>query len=214
MPSVLWRCWLGGRKDIRPVKNWVMGCWNGYLSGARCRLTYGPADATATHFLLIGFTFLVPAHPGSPEQRAVKRVCVCAARQTTLVKKRFHHYYWAVSSQKDLYELPFASCMLWNIVHIHFDTCQHCIIFAAKKYIFVPCLLASTTASFQYLWRLLIQKQMTNSNINSLRKHAYYKHTVKDYSYKNYMLQYKLQAGLTVTGEVLSYWYKNSINRK
>jgi len=26
--------------------------------------------------ILIGFTFLVPAHPGSPGQRAVKRVCV------------------------------------------------------------------------------------------------------------------------------------------
>ena len=25
----------------------------------------------------IGFTFLVPAHPGSPRKRAVKRVCVC-----------------------------------------------------------------------------------------------------------------------------------------
>jgi len=25
----------------------------------------------------IGFTFLVPAHLGSPEQRAIKRVCVC-----------------------------------------------------------------------------------------------------------------------------------------
>jgi len=24
----------------------------------------------------IGFTFLVPAHPGSPRQKAVKRVCV------------------------------------------------------------------------------------------------------------------------------------------
>ena len=38
MPPVLWRCWLGGRKGIRPVKNWVVGCWRGYLSGARCRL--------------------------------------------------------------------------------------------------------------------------------------------------------------------------------
>jgi len=27
----------------------------------------------------IGFTFLVPAHPGSPRQRAVKRVCVCVS---------------------------------------------------------------------------------------------------------------------------------------
>jgi len=24
---VLWRCWLGGRKGIRPVKNWVVGFW-------------------------------------------------------------------------------------------------------------------------------------------------------------------------------------------
>ena len=51
--SVLWRCWLGGSKGIRPVKNWVVGCWHGYLSGARCRLAYGPADATATHCLLL-----------------------------------------------------------------------------------------------------------------------------------------------------------------
>ena len=29
------------------------GCWRGYLSGARCRLAYGPADATATHCLLL-----------------------------------------------------------------------------------------------------------------------------------------------------------------
>ena len=52
-PSVLWRCWLGDRKSIRPVKNWVVRCWHGYLSGARCRLAYGPADSTATHCLLL-----------------------------------------------------------------------------------------------------------------------------------------------------------------
>ena len=27
---------LGVRKGIRPAKNWVMGCWCGYLSEARC----------------------------------------------------------------------------------------------------------------------------------------------------------------------------------
>ena len=48
-PSMLWRCWLGVRKSIRPVNFWVMRCWCGYLSGARCRLfAYGPADATAS----------------------------------------------------------------------------------------------------------------------------------------------------------------------
>ena len=56
VPSVLWRCSFGGRKSIRPVKNWVMGCWRGYLSGARCRLAYGPADATATGTSSRGYT--------------------------------------------------------------------------------------------------------------------------------------------------------------
>jgi len=52
--SLLWRCWLGGRKGIRPVKKlWVVGCWRGYLSGARCRLACGQADVTATHCLLL-----------------------------------------------------------------------------------------------------------------------------------------------------------------
>jgi len=40
MHSVLWYCWLGGRKGTRSVKNWAVGCWRGYLSGARCRLAY------------------------------------------------------------------------------------------------------------------------------------------------------------------------------
>ena len=38
--------------------------------------------------LLIGFTYLVPAHPGSPGKRAVKRVCVCV-----LAEKRSHSLY-------------------------------------------------------------------------------------------------------------------------
>jgi len=61
----------------------VVGCWRCYLSGAKCELAYGPADATATHFskIQIGFTFLVPAYPGSPGKRAVKRVCVCLYQQ-------------------------------------------------------------------------------------------------------------------------------------
>ena len=84
-PSVLWRCWLGGSKGIWPVKNWVMEYWRGCLSGVRCRLA---ADASWLALMLqpltvsrfskiqIGFTFLVPAYPGSPGKRAVKRVCV------------------------------------------------------------------------------------------------------------------------------------------
>ena len=38
-----------------------------------------PLPLTVSCFseIQIGFTFLVPAHPGSPGQRAVKLACVC-----------------------------------------------------------------------------------------------------------------------------------------
>ena len=38
-----------------------------------------PLPLTVSCFskIQIGFTFLVPVHPGSPGKRAVKRVCVC-----------------------------------------------------------------------------------------------------------------------------------------
>ena len=38
-----------------------------------------PLPLTVSYFskIQIGFTFLVLAHPGSPGQRAIKRVCVC-----------------------------------------------------------------------------------------------------------------------------------------
>ena len=45
---------LVGQQEGHPAcKNGVVWCWHGYLSGARCRLAYGPADATATHYLLL-----------------------------------------------------------------------------------------------------------------------------------------------------------------
>jgi len=65
---VLWRCWLGGRKGIRPVKNWVVGCWRGYLSGGAdlhtAQLIPLPLAVSCFSKIQIGFTFLVP-------------VCVC-----------------------------------------------------------------------------------------------------------------------------------------
>jgi len=45
---------LVGRQEGHPAcKKLSGGCWRGYLSGARCRLAYDPADATATHCLLL-----------------------------------------------------------------------------------------------------------------------------------------------------------------
>jgi len=81
--SVLWRCWLGGRKGIRPVKTerWGAGVVICVERGADLHMTQlMPLPLTVSCFseIQIGFTFLVPAYPGSPGQRAVKRcVCVC-----------------------------------------------------------------------------------------------------------------------------------------
>ena len=44
---------VGWQEEHPACKNWVVGCWHGYLSGARCRLACVLADATATHCLLL-----------------------------------------------------------------------------------------------------------------------------------------------------------------
>jgi len=81
-PSVLWRCWLGGRKGIRPVKNWVVGCWHGVCleQGADLHMAQlMPLPLTVSCFskIQIGFYLSGTGSPGSPRKRAVKRVCVC-----------------------------------------------------------------------------------------------------------------------------------------
>ena len=83
MPSVLWHCWLGGRKGIRPVKKLSGGVlvWLSLEQGAdlhTAQLMPLPLIVSCFSEIKIGFTFLVPARPGSPGQRAVKRMCVCS----------------------------------------------------------------------------------------------------------------------------------------
>jgi len=48
-----------------------------------------PLTVSCFNKIQIGFTFLVPAHPGSPGQKAVKQVCVCVSILTNLITKMF-----------------------------------------------------------------------------------------------------------------------------
>jgi len=44
---------LVGRQEGHPTCKKLSGGMLAWLSGMRCRLAYGPADATATHYLLL-----------------------------------------------------------------------------------------------------------------------------------------------------------------
>jgi len=54
LPSVLLHCWLGGRKSIQPVKNWVVRYRRGYLCGVTCKwFAYGQLTTLPPHHLLL-----------------------------------------------------------------------------------------------------------------------------------------------------------------
>ena len=74
------------------VKNRAVGCWHGYLErDADLHMAQRiPLPLTVSCFskIQIGFTFLVPAHPGSLGQRAVKWVCVIVIDISYLIRHR------------------------------------------------------------------------------------------------------------------------------
>jgi len=89
LPSVLWHCWLGGRKGIRPVKNWVVGCWRGCLGwGADLHIAQQmPLPLTIScssksrlvlTFLVLPFWYLLTRVVPDIFQKSSKTVvCVC-----------------------------------------------------------------------------------------------------------------------------------------
>ena len=82
--SVLWCCWLGGRKGIRPVTNmewWGAGMIICLERGANDLHMVQLMPLPPRHLLLQQnpewFILLVPAYPGCPGKKAVERLCVC-----------------------------------------------------------------------------------------------------------------------------------------
>jgi len=73
---------LVGRQEGHPACKKLSGevlAWLSVWSEVQTCIYAADATAAVSCFskIQIGFTFLVPAHPGSPGKRAVKRVCVC-----------------------------------------------------------------------------------------------------------------------------------------
>jgi len=75
---------LVGRQEGHPACK-KLECWGAgvVICLERCadlhmaQLMPLPLTVSCFNKIQIGFTFLVLAHPGSPGQRAIKRVCVC-----------------------------------------------------------------------------------------------------------------------------------------
>jgi len=80
LPSVLWHCWLGGRKGIRPVKN-MGGWWRWAL--------VSPDGVAPSQMVSVSVSVNLPLHhkvqkfssgtgsPGGPGKRAVKWLWSC-----------------------------------------------------------------------------------------------------------------------------------------
>jgi len=74
LPSVLWRCWLGSRNGIRPVKKLsggMLAClgWDADLhidQQMPLPLTISCSGKSRLALTFLVFTFLVPAYPGGP----------------------------------------------------------------------------------------------------------------------------------------------------
>jgi len=72
--------WQEGHPACKKTEWWGAGVVICLERGADLHMSQlMPRPLTVSCFskIQIGFTFLVPAHPGSPGQRAVKRLCVC-----------------------------------------------------------------------------------------------------------------------------------------
>jgi len=97
---------LGGRTGIRPVKTewWDAGvviCLEQCADLHMAQLMPLPLTDSCFSKIQIGFTFLVPAHLGSPGKRAIKRVCVCVCWGSLLSLTFMHHKPFTHSTDTD-----------------------------------------------------------------------------------------------------------------
>ena len=87
---MLWRCWLGSRKGIQPVKTewWGAGVVICLERGAdlhTAKLMSLPLTVSCFSKIQIGFYF---SHSGSPRKTAVKCVCVFSVCNMVLVLRQ------------------------------------------------------------------------------------------------------------------------------
>ena len=91
--------WVAGRvSGLQKTERWGAGvviCLERVADLHMDQLMPLPLIVSCFSKIQIGFTFLLPAYPGSPGQRAVKRVCVCVCVSCNkLPFVRLHCHLW------------------------------------------------------------------------------------------------------------------------
>jgi len=160
LPSVLWRCWLGSRKGIRPVKTewWGAGvdiCLERDAVLHMAKLMPLPLTVSCFSKIQIGFTFLVPAHPGSPGKRDVKRVCVCVMCSTETDRPSMISTFALLISRRTSASI---SCLTES---------RSVIVAEESLWWFVPMFTVSCPVSD---WNLLLQQSRCNVNLLAYRQ--------------------------------------------
>jgi len=72
-PSVLWHCWLGDRKGIKPVKSWVLVCWWWHSDWGLYLQLSPPPQSSLAPLKSRYRDILVTANPGPPGKWLLKR---------------------------------------------------------------------------------------------------------------------------------------------
>jgi len=69
LPSLFWHWWLGIKKGMWPIKNWVMRCWHGYLICIWSSWCHCHPTISCFIKIQIGLSFPVPVYRGCPGNR-------------------------------------------------------------------------------------------------------------------------------------------------
>jgi len=98
MPSVLWRCWLGGRKGIRPVKN---------LGGGRHLSGWGGAHPDCRYLCL---HYLPLLHKKSRRQEVAKPSLNAAL---PMLRQKAECFFWYRPTRVVPEQMPLNGCCCW-----------------------------------------------------------------------------------------------------
>ena len=102
--------WVAGRASTLHKTEWwgagVVICLERGAVLHMAQLMPLPLTVSCFSEIQTGFTFLVPAHLGSPGQRAVKRVCVCSTSYVSCQCDTVRICGWAPAPAIDRYFLP------------------------------------------------------------------------------------------------------------